>query len=86
MILNLPVDLEYDPTNPWVYRFNSVTLYMYSFFKTCIYDIRTESYINKSCGDTSLQVAVEVNKLGQHDVSRKRRAPGKRPVAWAGEM
>ena len=60
VILNLPGNSDYDPTRPWVYRFNSATGEMTNFFGTYIDDIRTGGPTERDCHATSRRVASSV--------------------------
>ena len=84
--LNLPGDEHYDPKKPWVYRINSETNEMASFFGTYIDDIRTGGSNEKACHATTRRVASWINYLGQQDAPRKRRFPSQTPGAWAGAI
>ena len=86
MVLSLPVDWVYDQTKPWFYHLNSAIVQMYSSFTTYIDNTITGYHSKKSCQDTSRKVTAGVNYSGHQDASQKRRAPSKRPGAWAGEM
>ncbi len=87
MILNLPGDPSYDPTRPWVYRWNDVTQSIAGFFGTYVDDVHTQNHSEASCRATSRRVmAAGVGYLGQQDAPRKRRPPSRRPGAWSGAM
>ena len=81
VILNLPGTLEYDPTMPRVYRWNSREKCMACFFGTEIDDIRTSGPTEAA---TSHRVASRIEYLGQQDTARKRGQPDQQPRAWAG--
>ena len=81
MILNLPGNSDYNPTCPWVYRFNSATGEMANFFGTYIDNIRTGD-----CHATSCRVASVVGYLGEQDAPRKCHFPNQCPGAWSGAM
>jgi hypothetical protein len=84
VILNLPGTLEYNPTMPRVYRWNSREKCMACFFGTYIDDIRTGGPTEAACKATSRRVASRINYLGQQDAARKRGQPDQQPRAWAG--
>jgi hypothetical protein len=84
VIMNLPGLDNYDPTMPWVYRWNSIIKGLPSFFSTYIDDIRSGSEDETSCRLVTRRVASRLNYLGQQDASRKRGHPAKEPRAWTG--
>ncbi len=86
VILNLPGDLNYDPTKPRVYKWNSLTGTIAGSFGTYIDDIRTQHQSESLCRSVTRKVAGGVGYLGQQDAPRKRRPPKQRPGAWAGAM
>jgi hypothetical protein len=82
--LNLPGTEEYDPSMPWVYRWNSVEEKMASFFGTYIDDIRGGGPSELDCHRTIHRTACRINYLGQQDAPRKRGQATQTPRAWAG--
>ncbi len=86
VVLNLPGDVNYDPTKPRVYKWNSCTNTIAGSFGTYIDDIRTQHQSDSLCRGVTRKVAGGVGYLGQQDAPRKRRPPKQRPGAWAGAM
>ena len=84
VILNQPGSPSYDPSMPWLYRWNSVGSTLPGFFGTYIDDIRTGHGSEVGCKLVSRRVASRINYLGQQDAARKRGQPSKVPRAWAG--
>ena len=84
VVLNLPGSLTYQPTKPWVYRTKLDG--GAAFFGTYIDDIRTGDSTERGCRQATQRVASRINYLGQQDAPRKRRAPSKKPGAWAGAI
>ena len=85
VVLNLPGSKHYSPTKPWLYRVKADGS-LAAFFGTYMDDIRTGDSTESSCRRTTRRVASRINYLGQQDAPRKRRAPSKKPGAWAGAM
>ena len=85
VVLNLPGCKSYQPTKPWVYR-TKFDGSLAAFFGTYIDDIRTGDGTEEGCQNTTRSVASRVNYLGQQDAPRTRRAPSKKPGAWAGAV
>ena len=86
VIMNLPGSQDYDPSMPWVYKWDSVNERLASDFACYIDDIRGLGGTESVCRATTRRVASYVNYLGQQDAPRKRRPPSKTPGAWAGAM
>lgn len=84
--MNFPGTPDYDPTMPWMYKWNSIRGCMPAFFGTYVDDVRTGAWSEDSCRSATRSVASIVNYLGQQDAARKRRPPSKVPGAWAGSM
>ena len=84
--LNLPGDQGYNPSLPWVYRWDEERQKMPGYFGSYIDDIRTIDSSDRGCRAVSRRVAAWVNYLGQQDAARKRRPPSREPGAWAGAM
>jgi hypothetical protein len=82
--LNLPGTEEYDPSMPWVYRWNSLEQKMASFFGTYIDDIRGGGPTELDCRRSIHRTASRINYLGQQDAPRKRGQATQTPRAWAG--
>ena len=84
--MNLPGSEDYDPSMPWVYKWDSVNDRLASDFACYIDDIRGLGGTETVCRAATRRVASYVNYLGQQDAPRKRRPPSKTPGAWAGAM
>jgi hypothetical protein len=69
--LNLPGTEAYDPSMPWVYRWNSRDAQMASFFGTYIDDIRGGGASKIACRQTIHRTASRINYLGQQDAPHK---------------
>lgn len=72
VVLNLPGSDDYDPSKPWVCKYDSKRDKMAAFFGTYVDDIRTGDSTRKDCERTTHVIASIINYLGQQD------APGKR--------
>lgn len=86
VVLNLPGSETYDPSMPWVYRWDELNRRLPSFFETYIDDIRSGGASEELAWAASRRVASVVQYLGFQDAPRKRRAPSRTPGAWAGAM
>ena len=86
VLMNLPGAVNYDPSKPWVYRWDSQNQCIASFFGTYIDDIRTVGGSEKIARDVTRRTAALINYLGQQDAPRKRRPPSQEPGARAGAL
>lgn len=84
VVMNLPGSETYNPTMPWVYRWDDEKATLAAFFGTYIDDIRSGGQTEQACWKASRRIASRINYLGQQDAARKRRPPSKKPGAWAG--
>ena len=84
VVLNQPGSSKYDPSMPWIYRWDSLRSTLPGFLGTYIDDIRTGHGSEVGCKLVSRQVSSRINYLGQQDAARKRGQPSKVPRAWAG--
>ena len=81
---NLPGTEGYDPSMPWIYKWNSVAKCMPAFFGTYVDDVRSGASSESICRTATRRIASVVNYLGQQDAARKRRPPSQTPGPWAG--
>ena len=84
VVLNLPGMDDYEPSMPWVHKWNSRSNSMAAFFGTYIDDIRGGAASELVCRDAIHRAASRINYLGQQDAPRKRGQATKTPRAWAG--
>ena len=82
--MNLPGDKDYDPTMPWVYKWDEKNERIASHFSCYIDDIRGMGDTEGVCRKATRRVASWINYLGQQDAARKMRPPSRTPGAWAG--
>ena len=84
--LNLPGELTYDPTLPWLSKVvgQSPCERIAGDFFSYIDDIRSSGCSVDECWKVSRRVASYCGYLGIQDAPRKRRAPSQTPGAWAG--
>ena len=82
--LNLPGSDSYNPSMPWIYKWNSVADCMPAFFGTYVDDVRSGASTESMCRIATRRIASVVNYLGQQDAARKRRPPSQTPGPWAG--
>jgi len=87
VVLNLPGSLDYNTSDPDVYRYDDLNAKMAAFFETYVDDIRTgDSGGEDAAHRLTHVIAAKINYLGQQDSPRKRRKVELVPGAWAGAM
>ena len=86
VVSNLPGSKDYQLGKPWFYRLCSKTGKLAAFFGTYIDDCQSGASTERGCWETSRRIAARTNYFGIQDASRKRRAPSKKPGAWAGSI
>jgi hypothetical protein len=84
VVLNFPGQENYNLTMPKVYKWNSISKCMASFFRTYIDNVRSGGSSEVTCRSASRRIASRINYLGQQDAVRKRGHAAKVPCAWAG--
>lgn len=84
VVTNLPGAKDYDPTKPWIYRWDEVNQRIAASFCSYVDDIRTWAQGEDHCNDVTHTIAAKINYLGQQDAPRKRREVSQTPGAWAG--
>ena len=83
-MLNLPRSNSYDPSRPWVFKWDSLKKVMPGFMETYIDDVKGGGSSEASCRGVTHQIASRFNYLGQQDAARKRCQASKTPRAWTG--
>lgn len=85
VMCNLPGSENYDPTMPWVYKYDELGKKLAAFFECYVDDIRVgDSGGEEACYRTTHVIACRINYLGQQDSARKRRKVALKPGAWSG--
>jgi hypothetical protein len=85
MRMNLPGDVDYDPTLPWVFKAKkdgslAADVHVY------VDDIRCSGQTELECWRASQRVSSVLASLGLQDAARKRRPPSQNAGAWAGSI
>jgi hypothetical protein len=87
VVLNLPGTVKYDPSKPWVYRYDSRAKKMSAFVVSYVDDLRTGDHGRALlCDRVTHTSAARINYLGQQDASRKRKGASQNPGPWAGSV
>jgi hypothetical protein len=84
---NLPGTANYDPSKPWIYKYDEVNGCMANFVVSYVDDLRTGSQRGKEeCDRTTHTMASGLNYLGEQDAARKRKMASQNPGPWAGAV
>jgi hypothetical protein len=87
VILNLPGTQGYNPSRPWVYKWDEVDQAMAAFVLSYVDDLRTGSSKGRQdCERVTHVAGSKLNYLGEQDASRKRGEASQEPGAWAGSV
>jgi hypothetical protein len=87
VIFNLPGTVKYDPSRPWMYRWDDIDQEIAPFVLSYVDDLRTGSSKGKQDCERITHVAgSKLNYLGEQDATRKRGEASQEPGAWAGSV
>jgi hypothetical protein len=87
VVLNLPGQSGYDPSKPWMYRFDDVGQTLAAFVVSYVDDLRTGSSKGRvECERVTHVTGSKLNYLGEQDATRKRGEASQEPGAWAGSV
>jgi hypothetical protein len=86
IILNLPGSVDYDPTKPRLYKWDSVHQRIAGDLSTFVDDLRITGQTVEHAWHIARVVASRLQYLGIQEASRKRRPPTRSPGAWAGSI
>jgi len=81
---NIPGSTNYDPTLPWVFKFNVSDGCIANDYFVYVDDVRATGNSYDACWLAVQTVASHYNFLGLQDAPRKRRAPSIQAGPWAG--
>jgi hypothetical protein len=85
VVLNLPGNLDYDPSKPWVYKIRKdgkIAADIHGY----VDDNRETAPTEEEAWLASSRMAKTCAYLGLQDAARKRREPKRNPGAWAGAV
>ena len=85
VVLNLPADPDYDPSQPWVSK-RTVDDKLPPDCFVFVDDGRVLGRTSKECNEATRRVASVMNHLGEQDAARKRRGCSQRSGAWVGAL
>lgn len=87
VVLNLPGQSGYDPSKPWVYRYDDIGRSLAAFVLSYVDDLRTGSSKGREeCERVTHVTGSKLNYLGEQDATRKRGEASQEPGAWAGSV
>ena len=84
VILNLPCSSEFDPTMPWIYKWNSEAQRMSGDLVSFVDDLRVTGYSIEHCWQCARYASSIIQWRGIQEAARKRTAPTLLADAWAG--
>jgi hypothetical protein len=84
--LNLPGDSRFDPTLPWVMKWDSEGQKIAGDMVAFVDDLRASGRTLEEAWSIARQVGARLQYLGIQDAPRKRRPPSQLPGAWAGSV
>jgi hypothetical protein len=86
IILNLPGDAAYDPTQPRVMKWDEFLEKIAGDIIGFVDDLRASGHSMEAAWAVARQIASRLQYLGIQDAPRKRRPPSQSPGAWAGAV
>ena len=86
IVLNLPGHKKYNPSFPWVYKWDSRKEAVAGDIVIFVDDIRPTGNDFNHCERIMHTTASRSNYLGQQDAPRKRRLPSQSPGLWSGSL
>ena len=86
VILNLPGDPAFDPTRPWVMKWDDTFNRLAGDILAFIDDLRASGATLEQAWQVARQIASRLQYLGIQDAARKRRPSSQTPGAWAGAL
>jgi hypothetical protein len=86
VILNLPGDANYNPSQPRVWKFNPITGRMAAALHSYVDDLRAVGCSESQCWDVLHCVSTKLAYLGIQVAARKMRPPTMTPGPWAGAV
>jgi hypothetical protein len=84
--LNPPGDSQFDPTLPWVMKWDSPGLKIAGDMLTFVDDLQASGQPTEEAWSIARQVGSRLQYLGIQDAPCKRRPPTQLPGAWAGSV
>jgi hypothetical protein len=87
VVYNLPGQSGYDPSKPWIYRYDDDGQVLAAFVSSYVDDLRTGSSKGRvECERVTHVTGSKLNYLGEQDATRKRGEASQEPGAWAGSV
>ena len=82
--LNLPCSKNFDPTAPWIYKWNNLSNNLAGDVISFVDDFRITGYSVENCWQCGRRLASVLQSLGIQEAARKRSSPTLNADAWAG--
>ena len=84
LIMNLPGDISYDSTMPWVYKWDSLAKLIVTDFVTFMDDTRVVGGNEPRCTGGMYRIATLTHYLGEQNTIRNWRYASQPPGLWIG--
>ena len=84
--LNLPSSETFDPSRPWVYKWNNQVQAIAGDLVSFMDDFRFTGYSVENCWQCARRVSSRLQFLGMQEAARKRQPPSLTPGPWAGTV
>ena len=82
--LNIPCSQDFDPTSPWICKWNSKEGRIAGDFVVFVDDMRVCGFSVENCWQCGRRLSSVMQNLGVQEAARKRRPPSLDAEAWAG--
>jgi len=86
VILNLPCSDTFNPSLPWVYKWNETARAISEDVVSFVDDFRIVGYLVENCWQCGRRIASRLQHRDVQDAARKRKPPSLTPGAWAGTV
>ena len=83
---NLPGQPDYDPSPPWVTKWNALANAIKGDSVTFMDDLHTLGFSVENAWQVGRRIMSRYQYLGMQDAARKQRPPSSSPGAWAGAL
>jgi len=86
VILNLPCSDKFDPSMPWIYKWDSNVKKIAGDFVIFVDDMRVTGHSMENCWQCGRRLSSYIQRLGIQEAARKRKPPSLNADAWAGSV
>jgi len=86
IVLNLPCSDDFDPSMPWIYKWNDIVKAIAGDLISFVDDFRITGYSVENCWQCGRRLASRLQHLGIQEAARKRTPPSLLADPWAGAI